>query len=492
MTILLIITILLFIIYAALLVYYRWAWQGIPMADDQNSMTDDRVSMTAGPIGSGEPTVNQNSMTDDRVSMTAGPSGSGQPTVNQNSMTDSRGSMTAGPSGSGEPTVNRQPSTFNEAQALTTNGQPLPNTHYPIPNTLITVIIPARNEAANIAHCLASILGQGYPPHLLQVIVADDFSTDNTAAIVQSHADRGVELLRLADHVGDRLNSYKKKAIELAVAQARGTLIVTTDADCTVPPHWLFAIATFYQKHRPAFIAAPVAIHPSPVGEGPGVRPRPIEIFQALDFMTLQGITGASVYKKIHTMCNGANLAYERSAFYEVGGFAGIDHIASGDDMLLMHKIYQRYPQRVLFLKSKNAIVHTEPVHSVKDFFNQRIRWASKADKYDDKRIFWVLVLVYVFNVMLLVLPVVSLFIDPKFQIPNSKFQITGIQVWLLLLCFKTLIELYFLYPVARFFGKTRLLWWFPLAQPFHILYTVIAGWLGKFGSYKWKGREVR
>ncbi len=58
-----------------------------------------------------------------------------------------------------------------------------------------------------------------------------------------------------------------------------------------------------------------------------------------MDFMVLQGITGASVYKKIHSMCNGANLAYERKLFYEVDGFTGIDHIASGDDMLLMHKI---------------------------------------------------------------------------------------------------------------------------------------------------------
>ena len=40
-------------------------------------------------------------------------------------------------------------------------------------------------------------------------------------------------------------------------------------------------------------------------------------------------------------MCNGANLAYERKAFYEVNGFTGIDHIASGDDMLLMHKIWK-------------------------------------------------------------------------------------------------------------------------------------------------------
>ena len=189
-------------------------------------------------------------------------------------------------------------------------------------------------------------------------------------------------------------------------------------------------------------------------------------------------------------MCNGANLAYTRKAFDEVGGFTGIDNIASGDDMLLMHKIYNLYPDKVMFLKSKDAIVQTAPVNSVKDFFNQRIRWASKADKYDDKRIFAVLMLVYVVNVLLLGLPVIAIFDNIQYSIFNIQCSMFGL--WLLLLLLKTFTELIFLYPVAKFFGKQSMLWLFPLMQPFHILYTVIAGWLGKFGNYKWKGRKVK
>jgi len=80
--------------------------------------------------------------------------------------------------------------------------------------------------------------------------------------------------------------------------------------------------------------------------------------------------------------------------FEEVGGFRGIDKIASGDDMLLMHKIYERYTSGVQFLFAPTSIVRTQPMNDWRSFFNQRIRWASKADKFDDKRIFWVLVLV--------------------------------------------------------------------------------------------------
>ncbi len=345
----------------------------------------------------------------------------------------------------------------------------------------ITVIIPARNEEKKIEACLNSVCNQTYPRDLFEVLVVDDHSEDNTALIINNYTHQNVRLISLKDFVKDDLNSFKKKAIEIAIRQSTGELIVATDADCVVPKNWLQTIAAFYEKYNPEFIAAPVAVN---------CDFRFIEIFQALDFMVLQGITGASVHKKIHSMCNGANLAYTKKAFDEVGGFAGIDNIASGDDMLLMHKIFKQYPDKVMFLKSKDAIVETAAAHSVKEFFNQRIRWASKADKYDDKRIFAVLLLVYIVNIMLLLLPVVAIFASIQFAAFNCQFSIFGL--WLCLLVLKTIVELIFLYPVAKFFGKQKLLLIFLIMQPFHIIYTIIAGWLGKFGSYSWKERKVK
>jgi len=349
------------------------------------------------------------------------------------------------------------------------------------PGTRISVIIPARNEEQYIGACLESILGNSYPHHLYEIIVVNDHSTDTTAGIVAAADPARVKLIHLADHVSGVQNSYKKLAISVAVQQASGELIVCTDADCVVPPGWLQEMATLYAGTQPVFIAAPVAIsHENSF----------IEIFQSLDFMTLQGITGASVQLRVHSMCNGANLSYSRAAFYEVNGFEGIDNIASGDDMLLMHKLYQRYPGKVRFLKSKDAIVTTAPVQGIRGFFRQRIRWASKAGHYEDKRIFTVLLLVYLFNVMMLVLPFFALRCNCQLSIINYPCSV--IECWGILLLLKTITELFFLYPVARFFSKTKLLYWFPLMQPFHILYTVIAGWLGTFGTYQWKDRRVK
>jgi cellulose synthase/poly-beta-1,6-N-acetylglucosamine synthase-like glycosyltransferase len=344
------------------------------------------------------------------------------------------------------------------------------------PNTghiRISVVVPARNEEANIRGCIESLSCQSYPKKLFQVIVVDDHSSDGTWEILHNiyFPELSLVCLRLADDTSAlAVNAHKKLAIETGVRVASGQLIVTTDADCLFHPDWLATVVAFYEEKQAKFIAAPVRI---------GAGHTFLSVFQTLDFMTLQGITGAAVYKRFHSMCNGANLAYEKSAFDEVGGFKDIDAIPSGDDLLLMHKIYRKYPERVFFLKSPEAIVSTKPETSWKGFINQRIRWASKADYYEDKRIFWVLLLVYIVNVLFAVLAILACW--------NSGW------LWFLLigLTVKTIVEYPFVNAVAVFFGQQPLMRYFPFLQPVHILYTIVIGWMGKFGSYRWKERKI-
>jgi hypothetical protein len=115
-----------------------------------------------------------------------------------------------------------------------------------------------------------------------------------------------------------------------------------------------------------------------------------------------------------------------------------------------------------------------------KSFINQRIRWASKATSYDDKRIFWVLLLVYLLNAFILLL------------LPLSMIHITFLWWFIWLMILKGLIELPFMLNAARFFSQQKRLLWFIPMQPVHIAYTVISGWLGRFGKYEWKGRTVK
>jgi len=336
-----------------------------------------------------------------------------------------------------------------------------------------TIVIPARNEALNIKACLDSIIAQDYPAEFFEVIVIDDFSEDDTAFIVKAigHDYPNVHLLSLADYFKpDEMNSFKKKAIEKAVSKAKGEWIVTTDADCIVPPKWLSLYNAYIQQNLPdnklVFIAAPVMFI-----KASGV----LNEFQILDFLALQGITAAAVGAGKHSMSNGANLAFEKSAFIAVGGYQGVDQIASGDDMFLMHKMKVTLSNRIGYLFNPGAIVLTKAMANWKDFIMQRIRWSSKARYYDDNSIFWVLLLVYLYNLSFLLLLLAGEY-----------------RSLLITIAFKTFFEMFFLEPVTQFYKMPGQLRYFPLYQPLHIAYTLVAGLFGQVKTYTWKGRQVK
>jgi cellulose synthase/poly-beta-1,6-N-acetylglucosamine synthase-like glycosyltransferase len=336
-------------------------------------------------------------------------------------------------------------------------------------NINFTIVIPARNEADNIKACVDSILAQDYPFDSYEIIVVDDFSEDDTAAIVKSIGliYPNVHLLSLADYYKpEEMNSFKKKAIEKAVSHAKGDWIVTTDADCIIPKHWLQLYNAYIQKYQPVFVAAPVMF----------IKERGIlNEFQLLDFLALQGITAAAVGAGKHSMSNGANLAFEKSAFIAVGGYQGVDQIASGDDMFLMHKMKVTLSNRIGYLFHPGAIVLTKAISNWKQFMMQRIRWSSKARYYDDNSIFWVLLLVYLFNLSLLI----ALLAGAYYTL-------------LISIACKITIELCFLTPVSRFYKMSPELLYFPLFQPLHIIYTLMAGFFGQVKTYTWKGRRVK
>jgi cellulose synthase/poly-beta-1,6-N-acetylglucosamine synthase-like glycosyltransferase len=342
-----------------------------------------------------------------------------------------------------------------------------------LPGTGISVVIPARNEAGNIAACIRSILAQDYPAALLEIIVVDDHSDDDTLLVARA-AGEGVKVISLKDRLaGDKVvvNAFKKHALAAGIAAATGKLIVTTDADCLAPPRWLANMAACYEHTGAAMIIAPVKFT---------VSPRLVELFQAMDFTTMQGITAAAHRLGLGSMANGANLAFSREAFHAVGGYSGIDHLASGDDYLLLHKMQQRFPAQIHYLKCREAVIRTAPQPDWRSFLQQRIRWASKSGKYADYRLTGILLLVYLFNAAIAALAA-ACFWQPD--------------VWAVvaaMLIVKTAAELVFLVPVWRFFNNGRGLWLFPLLQPLHIAYIVLAGFLGLLGGYRWKGRAVR
>lgn len=350
--------------------------------------------------------------------------------------------------------------------------QPLVEGHFANNTPFFSIIVAARNEERTLSFLLPSLLRQEYPAQQFEILVVDDSSKDDTVTVAKKFA--GVQVVSIKEK---GINSYKKKAIETGIAHARGEWIVCTDADCIAQPGWLSSIAACIENTQALFIAAPVSMV-AKIDDGS--NPSFLSMFQQLDFMVLQGITAVAVFKKMHAMCNGANVAYRKDVFYEVGGFAGIDSIASGDDMLLMQKILDKYPQGAAYVKSKNAIITTETMPTWRAFLNQRIRWASKASHYNDGWLKAVLVLVYLFNLSFLVTILLTVY--------NFYFVYMAVGMWIV----KTVIEWPFIKSLCAFYGKKVTLFSFFLFQPVHILYTVLAGFMGQMGQYEWKGRRVK
>lgn len=332
----------------------------------------------------------------------------------------------------------------------------------------LTVVIPCRNEARNLPRLLADLKAQTYPN--FEVIVADDASTDGTADVAAHFpANFRLKVLRLDDEPG---NSPKKRALGAAIREATGHLIVTTDGDCRVGPAWLGTFARAYEETGARLLSGPVTFFSE--------KNTAFENLQIVEFASLVGTGAVTMALRRPTMCNGANLCYEKKVFQEVGGFAGNDHLASGDDEFLMHKIAAKYPGGVRFLKSEDALVRTAAHDSARAFYRQRRRWASKWRHYRDWRVSVLAVLVFVLNLT----PLTAL-------LGWAAGWVSG-GVCLIVLGLKFSAEAMFLADVLRFLGHSTAVRWIPLTQLLYPFYVAFFGLAAQGRGYVWKGRKLQ
>ena len=338
-----------------------------------------------------------------------------------------------------------------------------------IPKTKVSIIVAARDEEENISKTILDLIAQGYPKNLTEIIIIDDHSTDRTAEIVLSFANQNIKLIKLNENRA--LNSYKKKAIQTAILTATGDLIITTDADCRMGADWLSTVVSFYEENNYKMISSPVAYF-----QEKGL----FERLQSLEFLYLIGLGASTIGNKAPSTCNGANLAYEKDTFYEVGGFQGIDDLASGDDELLLHKIAEKHADQIGFLKNREAIVYTHGKENIRSFIQQRKRWASKSTRYKNKAIIVLGVFVWVFN-----LSIFANFITGFFL--SGFLTITFYQILV-----KMVLESLFLWDITGFAKRRKLLLLIPVLNVLHILYIIYIGIAGNSGKYNWKGRMVK
>jgi cellulose synthase/poly-beta-1,6-N-acetylglucosamine synthase-like glycosyltransferase len=328
-------------------------------------------------------------------------------------------------------------------------------------DTILTIIIPVRNEEDNILNLLQDIENQTYPLNNIEVIIANDGSTDQTEQIVLEFQERAKYSLRVLNLLNDNSKSPKKRAIQKSIEISSGELIITTDGDCRVSENWLSSIEKCYIENEAKLVSSPVTF----INENSFWN-----IVQIIEFASLIGSGACAMYLQKPNMCNGANIAYTREAFEEIDGFVGNEHLASGDDEFLMHKIAKIYPLRVVFNSDQNAIVSTKSQPTLQHFYQQRKRWASKWKHYQDWKVSALAIFIFTVNLGVI----------------WSIFKLDFIN-----LAIKFSAEFVFLALIISFLGHKSKILIIPIIQIIYPFYVVFFGLIAQGKGYEWKGRKL-
>jgi len=327
----------------------------------------------------------------------------------------------------------------------------------------VTLIIPFRNERRHIpilAEEIKKIAAQS-----VDVVLVDDHSEDQSLELLMIFLE-GVAGIRFFKNPGQG----KKAALSYGISQVTGGIILTSDADCMFPEKWALKIVEPLSDPAVQLVAGPVLSTTS----GNGF----FQKFQQIEWFSVLLMTQASFARKQPLMCSGANLAFRKSAFLEVGGYNGNEHVLSGDDEFLLKKIVQHYgSESCHYLPSKEVLVYTAAQSTWMDLLNQRIRWAGKWKAHPSFS--HAFAAVFAFFVQLVWLESVYIFGQ------NWEVLVFLVLVWGI----KVLSEMSSLGKVKASLGLRQGVGDFVLTSMVHPLYVIAVGLGALFLKVRWKGR---
>jgi cellulose synthase/poly-beta-1,6-N-acetylglucosamine synthase-like glycosyltransferase len=330
-----------------------------------------------------------------------------------------------------------------------------------LPKTMITIVVPFRDESKNLPILLESFSKLNYPIDLFEVILIDDDAIETFKVPNLGFKISVIKNERVS-------NSPKKDAITTAIEYVNTDWVITTDADCVVNKNWLLALDQYIQKHSVFMIVGAVSYDSNSSF---------LHHFQLLDFTSLQAVTIASFGLGKGFICNGANFAYKKDFFKTLEGFKGNDQIASGDDVFLLQKAMSKSPEQVHYLKSKETIVTTKPLNSWKALFNQRVRWVSKISSFQSYLGIFIGCVVFMTNVTWI------------FAIGYSLFGGLPFREIIFFFVIKFFTEMVLIYKANQFLNKRKLNY-VTLSSLFYSFFSTAVALYSLFGKYEWKGRK--
>jgi poly-beta-1,6-N-acetyl-D-glucosamine synthase len=340
----------------------------------------------------------------------------------------------------------------------------------------VAVIVPARNEEKYIAETLNSVLNQNYPQDLLEVIAVDDRSSDSTGSIMDRMARTypNLSVIHISE-VSDNI-SPKKNAILTAVRSAESDLILTTDGDCVHDCNWVRSMTSLISGVSSSVtgVVAGLTVFEKKYGSD-------FESFwqnmQNIDYISHSLIAAGSIGNGRAFTANGSNLLVKKSLYLsELNNLK--TELASGDDFFMIQSA-QESNYKLKFAASRESIVRSVPVGTLKELMDQRSRWASKASYSSD------FVLYFAINTFVFYSGLMLSFI----------FMISGLmrpEIFLAFYLIKFIPETIFLaYGFGKFGLEFKLRYYIPL-QLFHIPFNLIAAVKGRYFGFEWKGVKYR
>ena len=219
----------------------------------------------------------------------------------------------------------------------------------------VSIIIPAFNEERVISASVARVLASDYPG--LHVIVADDGSRDATSSIVAEAFgdDPRVTLLTLK-------NGGKAAALNRALQQATGEVVIALDADTQFEPETIRRLVRWFADPAIGAVAGDARV---------GNRVNLVTRWQAIEYITAQNLERRALAGfDAMTVVPGAVGAWRRAALDAVGGYPE-DTLAEDQDLTIA---IQRAGWRVTY--DPRAVAWTEAPESFAALAKQRFRWA--------------------------------------------------------------------------------------------------------------------
>ncbi|MGC8823230.1 MAG: glycosyltransferase [Bacteroidales bacterium] len=331
----------------------------------------------------------------------------------------------------------------------------------------VSVVIPLRNEAHHIQELVQSLSRQAYPADRLEFIWVNDHSTDATIELLEFELHRQGFPFRSHVISLEFGENGKRKALTLGITMASHEIIATLDADCTVVPHWIYAMMNKQRQQNAAMVMGPVLLK---------YQQSFFSKFMALEQLSLTATAAASTWAGNPILCSGANLVFYKADFLTyVHTYA--PPVSAGDDIFFM-LFLKKNKKRIEYLASTDAIVTTEAPANLNQFLNQRIRWVSKSRYYSDPSIIGVALVVAIANASLVMLLIGAIFLPAVWQL------------WLVGMLIKASTDFPLLLSAARWYEQQKIIRIYPLALLIYPIFVVYASIYGNFGKYSWKQRN--